>query len=601
MPESCETQQLRYLDTAEFLRRHGSRAPSLMWLLGAGASAAAGIPTAGQMIWDFKRSIFCSEERVSLHACENLEDPAVQGRIQRHFQPPDHPKTGDVEEYPHYFERAFPDDADRRRYVQDKVLGATPSFGHESLAALVKAERARIIWTTNFDRCIETSITRAFNDAGRLVVADLSNPTLAAEAIKEERWPVLGKLHGDFQSRRLKNTADELREQDGQLRQMLTDSCKRYGLVVVGYSGRDESVMLALSEAAVQGGFPQGLFWIHRGPEPPLEPVQRLIDNAVAAGIDAAIVEAETFDEILGDVLRQTPNLSSEAVLAVEQSAPRLTSAPVPSKGQSWPVIRTNALPITEFPSVCRRVQSEIGGAKELRAALEAAGASKELVVARTNAGVLAFGSDEALRRSLKSRGITQTDLHTIDTAKLSHNSGEHGLLIEALAGAIGRELPMLVRRSGRDWTVLVNPDRLADPALAPLKQVAKQLVGKLPSGTGRWAEAVTLHLDWKLDGLWLLIEPRLWLTPSRGLRPVEDMSFVRERRAQRYNKQSHDLLQAWVSVMLRGQESVRVSAFGGVDGIDAAFVIDQTTAFSRRALHVPSHGALAAPTKVAA
>jgi NAD-dependent SIR2 family protein deacetylase len=272
MLESSETQEFHRLDTAEFLRRHGSRASSLMWLLGAGASAAAGVPTAGQMIWDFKRSIFCSEERVSLHACENLEDPAVQGRIQRHFQPPEHPRAGDVEEYPHYFERAFPDDADRRRYVQEKVLGATPSFGHDSLAALVKAERARIIWTTNFDRCIETSITRAFNDAGRLVVADLSNPTLASEAIKEERWPVLGKLHGDFRSRRLKNTAEELREQDSQLRQALTDSCKRYGLVVVGYSGRDESVMLALSDAAVQGGFPQGLFWIHRGPDAPLDP-----------------------------------------------------------------------------------------------------------------------------------------------------------------------------------------------------------------------------------------------------------------------------------------------------------------------------------------
>jgi NAD-dependent SIR2 family protein deacetylase len=572
-----------------------------MWLLGAGASAAAGVPTAGQMIWDFKRSIFCSEERVSLHACENLEDPAVQGRIQRHFQPPEHPRAGDVEEYPHYFERAFPDDADRRRYVQEKVLGATPSFGHDSLAALVKAERARIIWTTNFDRCIETSITRAFNDAGRLVVADLSNPTLASEAIKEERWPVLGKLHGDFQSRRLKNTAEELREQDSQLRQALTDSCKRYGLVVVGYGGRDESVMLALLDAAVQGGFPQGLFWIHRGPDAALDPVQQLINKAAAAGIDAAIVEAETFDEILGDVLRQTPNLPAEVVRAVEQAAPRLTSAPLPSGGGSWPVIRTNALPITEFPSVCRRVQSEVGGTRELRSAVEKAGASDELLVARTNAGVLAFGSDEALRRSLKDHGITQTDLHTIDSAKLSYNSGEHGLLIEALARAIGRELPVLVRRSGREWTILVDPDRLDDPALAPLKQAAKQVVGRLPSRTGRWAEAVTLHLDWKLDELWLLIEPRIWMTPSRGRRPVEDMSFVRERRAQRYNKQSHDLLQAWVNVILRGEESIRVSVFGGVDGIDAAFVIDQTTAFSWRGRQVQGQAALAGQTRAAA
>jgi hypothetical protein len=273
----------------------------------------------------------------------------------------------------------------------------------------------------------------------------------------------------------------------------------------------------------------------------------------------------------------------------------------MPGKGGSWPVIRTNALPITEFPSVCRRVQSEVGGTRELRSAVETAGASDELLVTRTNAGVLAFGSDEALRRSLNDHGITQTDLHTIDSAKLSYNSGEHGLLIEALAHAIGRELPVLVRRSGREWTILVDPDRLDDPVLAPLKQAAKQLVGRLPSHTGRWAEAVTLHLDWKLDGLWLLTEPRIWMTPSPGRRPVEDMSFVRERRAQRYNKQSHGLLQAWVSVILRGEESIRVSAFGGVDGIDAAFVIDQTTAFSWRALNVQGQAALTAQARVAA
>ncbi len=256
----------------------------------------------------------------------------------------------------------------------------------------------RIVWTTNFDTCVETSVFRTFDNAGSIVVADLSNPNLAIEGLSEERWPILVKLHGDFQSRRLKNTADELREQDSQLRKALTDCCERYGLVVIGYSGRDESVMRSLSDAAVEGGFPQGLFWIHRGPEPPLDSVQQLIDKAVAVGIDAAIVEADTFDEVLGDVLRQTPGLPKGLLSAAEQAAPRLTPAPLPSNGASWPVIRTNALfAVSGFPSVCRRVQSDVGGTKELRDAVEAAGASEELVVARTNAGVLAFGFDEAL------------------------------------------------------------------------------------------------------------------------------------------------------------------------------------------------------------
>lgn len=42
----------------------------------------------------------------------------------------------------------------------------------------------------------------------------LDAPDLAAQRLADERWPVEIKLHGDFRSRRLKNTGDELRHQD---------------------------------------------------------------------------------------------------------------------------------------------------------------------------------------------------------------------------------------------------------------------------------------------------------------------------------------------------------------------------------------------------
>src|SRR5438105_15202766 len=93
----------RRLDLAEFLRLHGARTPSLQWLLGAGASATAGVPTAWHMIWEFKRTIFCSEQRVALSACQNLSDPALRERIQRHFDSAGgHPALDDAAEYAHY-------------------------------------------------------------------------------------------------------------------------------------------------------------------------------------------------------------------------------------------------------------------------------------------------------------------------------------------------------------------------------------------------------------------------------------------------------------------------------------------------------------------
>jgi hypothetical protein len=581
------------LDVAGFLRRHGARAPGLMWFLGAGASASAGVPTAEQMIWDFKRTIFCSEERVPLAACQYIDDPRVRERIQRHFSSGGHPTPGDPIEYAHYFELAFPDERDRRRYIDARVKGATPSFGHTALAALMAADRARAVWSTNFDSCIETSAAEVFANAGRLTVASLDNPDLADQAFKEERWPVHVKLHGDFRSQRLKNTSDELRSQDARLRGALAEASHRYGLIVVGYSGRDDSAMETLEAAAVSGGFPAGLFWIHRG-EAPLPRVRALIEQAASAGIDARIIEAETFDELLGDVLRQTPDIPDALLSAAERVAPRLGPAPIPGAGSSWPVIRTNALPVVEYPSTCRLVESTIGGIKDLRAAVKAAGCESEVLVTRTRAGVLAFGGDEALRRVLVEHPPTRTDLHPIEVTKLAWESGEHGLLAEALARALARERPLLVRRRRSQWVLLVDPRQRDHEQLAPVRAITKSLVGKLPT-SGHWAEAVGLRLDRRLDRLWLLIEPTIWLTRSNGPRPAKDMDFVRERRARRYNQHSDQLLAAWIRTLLVGESPCRVTAFGGVDGIDAAFVISGTTAFSRRAAAAGVQGSRAA------
>ena len=56
--------------------------------------------------------------------------------------------------------------------------------------------------------------------------------------------------------------SDELRHQDVLLRRIVVDCCGRYGLIVVGYSGRDDSIMDALEETLEEdASYPRGLFW----------------------------------------------------------------------------------------------------------------------------------------------------------------------------------------------------------------------------------------------------------------------------------------------------------------------------------------------------
>ena len=125
----------------------------------------------------------------------------------------------------------------------------------------MKGARCRLVWTTNFDPLVADGCAKVYGGTGQLTTVAIETGSLGRDAIDEGRWPVEVKIHGDFRSRRLKNTGDELREQDAKLRALLIDSCNRWGLVVVGYSGRDKSVMDTL-EAALErkGVFPPASF-----------------------------------------------------------------------------------------------------------------------------------------------------------------------------------------------------------------------------------------------------------------------------------------------------------------------------------------------------
>jgi len=126
------------LSVGGFVRLHHLRAPNLMWFLGAGASAAAGVPTAGQMILEFKRRLYCSENNIPAAAVD-LGDPVLRRRLEQCFDDdPTYPRVGAADEYAVLFERTYPDEEDRRSYLQSAIVEATPSYGHLVLAALFR-------------------------------------------------------------------------------------------------------------------------------------------------------------------------------------------------------------------------------------------------------------------------------------------------------------------------------------------------------------------------------------------------------------------------------------------------------------------------------
>lgn len=569
----------------DFLRFYPLRSQNIMWFVGAGASAAAGIPTAGDLIRKFKRNLYCAKQKVSIEFFADLADPNLLARLQQFFDSLNEFSAVEKDdEYAFYFERAYPAESDRRRVIEEVVKTATPSFGHLALAALLKLDKSRVVWTTNFDRLVEDAIIVMQGTSAKFVSATLSEPELALQAINEGRWPIVVKLHGDFQSRRLKNTVDELSAQDAKLRRSLVEACQRYGLAIVGYSGRDKSVLDSLDEAIKGGeGFPQGLFWFQRGDNQVSPRVLSLIEKARSNGIDAHIIESETFGELFQDILLLIPDLPLDVRNKLQERRPRVTDAPVPSHDGALPIVRVNALAINSPPTVCRRlVCKKIGGAAEVKEAIKKSGAS--VVAARRRFGIIAFGSDEQVRKAFGSYDIAEFDLHSIEHRSLAYESAELGLLYDALARAIVRQFPLIVERGRSGVVALVSAEKMGHASFEKLRKALGSLTGVVP-GTGlKWAEALRLSLQYRLGKLWLVFEPFIWLEKTtKDDSFTISREFARKQTATRYNKKWNTILDAWISTLSEGKDEFDLRAFEIGDGVDAVFKISNKQVTSRR------------------
>ena len=99
---------VRHLSSDTFSRSFGQRTHRLAWLLGAGASASAGVPTVADMIADFKARLFCAHTNIPRNEVD-VSDPLWEQRITSCFDGADgFPLAGDPCEYSTAFETAYP-------------------------------------------------------------------------------------------------------------------------------------------------------------------------------------------------------------------------------------------------------------------------------------------------------------------------------------------------------------------------------------------------------------------------------------------------------------------------------------------------------------
>jgi hypothetical protein len=296
-------------------------------------------------------------------------------------------------------------------------------------------------------------------------------------------------------------------------------------------------------------------------------------------GGEAGIVRIENFDETLRDLVRASTGLDTTTLDAFVGERRWRSGAQIPQCRKGWPVVRLNALPV-EAPTVCRRVVCQIGGTTEVRAAVDNARA--DVLAARRQGAVIAFGTDSNVKAAFGPFGITDFDLHTIEIGRLRYDSSERGLLRDALTRALCRARNLRSQHGRtRDLLVPVDPQHRD---WIPLKKIVGTLHGNVSDIPDlRWSEGVAIRLDWAGDRLWLVFEPRVIFDGITLENRSTAADFGRERTVKRYNQFLNGLLAFWAAA-LTGDGSP-ISALGIADGVDASFRISVETAFSRRAI----------------
>src|SRR5262249_31256198 len=145
------------------------------------------------------------------------------------------------------------------------------------------------IITTNFDDLIYSACT-TYTDIRPIVYA---YGVMASEMRITMKRPKILKLHGDYLYSALKNTDHETATQDPNMLRQVSHVINEYGLIVVGYSGGDKSVIRILKGISERND----LYWCVRHGEEPNDAVQQLLHDK-----RGFLIEIEGFDQMMNEI-----------------------------------------------------------------------------------------------------------------------------------------------------------------------------------------------------------------------------------------------------------------------------------------------------------
>lgn len=550
-----------------FIRSVGvSQTTPHMLFLGAGASITSGMPSAQMCIWEWKRNIFLTNNVGLETQFSELSLASVRQRIQRWLDRQGiYPKDGAPEEYNVYIEACYPIPESRRAYFQKKVRKAKPHIGYQLLVTLASQGLIRSVWTTNFDQLIPRALSASsivpievgLDSARRIIRAPSKGELLTVS------------LHGDYRYDHLKNTTEEIKEQEKNLEAALVQELKNSPVIVCGYSGRDQSIMNAFFRGAEEKGFGT-MYWCVQDPVTVAQPVRDLIADARAYGRTAYLVPTQGFDDLMVRLAHHCLDTPAQvtATNIISQNSGGADAPMVPFRinaAEPTAILKSNAFEI-ECPSEVLAFELKEWPKEHVWRWVRERTSDRAVAAVPFKGHIFSIGNIDDVRACFTDNiKDTPRRIPLAEDSLRFEDGAITALMLEALISSMIATTGLRSDRRREIWTAESPSEERLDGELFQADQ------------------SVHLSLRQMNKRSFLILKPSLRVLDSSGqLAPRAKADAVRMRiLGWQHNKEFNDAVNFWRGKMLGAKTPMNVYDYPPNSGSSFRFLVRRTPAFA--------------------
>lgn len=190
-------------------------------------------------------------------------------------------------EYSYWFAKYSTASEDINSFLTELMNKKNPSEAYIFLADLFVNHMFSVAFTTNFDDLLGESLS----------LLGVRSKNIWFDNTLSKTFPNIIKLHGDYMYNNTKNLSNETMRLASSLYHQMENVLSKGGLIVIGYSGADNSIMYTLERMSEKYLFP--LFWCELEDKISEDKVHWRTRNLILNSSNAYFVPIKKFDTLV--------------------------------------------------------------------------------------------------------------------------------------------------------------------------------------------------------------------------------------------------------------------------------------------------------------